>query len=586
LISIKRYRRVGVRQGIGSEDARATQPEEPPQLPAMRLLVVFYPFIAVGIATAALAVVAALLGWHREEMLLTAGGIGLALSIPTIVFLYRQRVERETTQQSLENVRARVGGIVESAMDAIISVDETQRVVQFNAAAERIFRWPRNAVIGQRLEMLIPERYREPHRGHVERFGATAVTSRSMGSQMVLAGLRATGEEFPIDASISQHVENGRKLYTVILRDVTERVRAEELLARSEARLRGILDSAMDAIITVDEHQHIVLFNHAAEEVFGCPRDQAIGAPLAWFIPERFRGRHTEDIKRFGDTHSGSRRMGGGVGARVVMGLRRNGEEFPIEASISQNSQGGQRFYTVILRDVTERAKAEEALRRSREELRQFSIAANTLREQEKSRVARELHDELGQSLTALKIDVGWLKERLASQGGEVAAKLASMQVMLDGTVGSARRISADLRPLMLDDLGLVAACDWLASNFGERTGVNCELTMGGDDLDLPDPYATAVFRVLQESLTNIAKHAEATQVEATLDRDGDEVTLTVRDNGKGFDPGAPRKPNSFGLLGLRERAYLLGGEATIESMPGKGTTIQMQIHIEESAPA
>lgn len=569
-------------------EARASEGEmqeaSSSELPASRLLVVFFPFIAVGIATAALAVVAALLGWHREEMLLTAGGIGLALAVPTIVYLYRQRVERENAQRTLASVRARVGGIVESAMDAIITVDEAQRVVQFNAAAERIFRWPRNAVIGQRLDMLIPDRYREAHRSDVERFGTTNVTSRAMGSQMVLAGLRANGEEFPIDASISQHVEAGRKLFTVILRDVTERVRAEELLARSEARLRGILDSAMDAIITVDENQHIVLFNHAAELVFGCPRDQALGAPLAWFIPERFRARHGEHLQRFGQAQSSSRRMGG-VGARVVMGLRRNGEEFPIEASISHTGEGAQRFYTVILRDVTERAKSEEALRRSREELRQFSVAASTLREQEKSRVARELHDELGQSLTALKIDVGFLKERLAAQGGEVVSKLASMQVMLDGTVAAARRIAADLRPLMLDDLGLVAACDWLASNFKQRTGIHCELTMGGGDLDLPDPYATAVFRVMQESLTNIAKHAEATQVEATLQREGRNITLTVRDNGTGFDLADPRKPNSYGLLGVRERAYLLGGWANIHSAPGKGTTVELQLHIEEGAP-
>lgn len=549
----------------------------------MRLLVVFFPFIAVGIVTAALAMLAALIGWHREEMLLTAGGIGLALAVPTIIFLYRQRTERDTAQRALENVRARVGGIVESAMDAIITVDESQRIVQFNAAAERVFHWPRQAMIGQRLDALIPEPFREAHRRHVERFAETAVTSRSMGAQMVLRGLRANGEEFPIDASISQHVEDGRKLFTVILRDVTERVRAEELLARSEARLRGILDTAMDAIITVDERQHIVLFNKAAEAVFQCPRDQAIGAPLEWFIPERFRGEHGAHVKRFGDTGATSRRMGG---ARVVMGLRRNGEEFPIEASISQTAEGGQPSFTVILRDVTERARNEEALRRSREELRQFAIAANSVREQEKSRIARELHDELGQALTALKIDVGWLKERLASQGGEVAMKLASMQVLLDGTVAAARRISADLRPLMLDDLGLVAACDWLVNNFTQRTGIECEFTMGGGELDLPDPYATAIFRVLQESLTNVAKHAQASHVEATLQREGDAITLTVRDNGKGFSPDDPRKPNSYGLLGLRERAYLLGGEAKIRSAPGKGTTIELQLDLNENKAA
>jgi len=566
--------------GIRADDAAEAIPP-PAGLPASRLLVLFFPFIAVGIVAAGLAMVAALMGWHRDEMLLAAGTIAVALVVPTIVYLFRQRTEREMAQRALENVRARVGGIVESAMDAIVTVDEAQRVVQFNAAAERVFRWPRNAVIGQRLDMLIPARFRDMHRAHVERFGETAVTSRSMGGQMVLAGLRADGSEFPIDASISQHLEDGRKLFTVILRDITERMKAEDLLARSEARLRGILDSAMDAIITVDERQHIVLFNHAAEAVFGCPRDQAIGAPLAWFIPERFRAGHGEHVRRFGSTGPTSRRMGG---ARVVMGLRRNGEEFPIEASISQTAEQGQRFFTVILRDVTERVRNEEELRHSREELRQFAVAANSVREQEKSRIARELHDELGQALTALKIDVGWLKERLAASGGEVGLKLSNMQVLLDGTVAAARRISADLRPLMLDDLGLVAACDWLVNSFTERTGIACELAMSGEELDLPDPYATALFRVLQESLTNVARHAEASLVEVTLERDGTHVMLTVRDNGKGFSTGDPRKPNSFGLLGLRERAYLLGGQSRISSEPGKGTTVELQLPFGQEA--
>jgi PAS domain S-box-containing protein len=545
------------------------------------LLYFFFPIIAVGAVTAVIAAIAALAGFYREEMLLTAAGIGCVLAIPTLILIHRERSERIEARQALENVEARVGGIVESAMDAIVTIDETQRIVQFNAAAERAFRWPRAAIVGQKLDMLLPERFRRGHGLHIERFGQTAVTSRGMGAQTVLHGLRADGEEFPIEASISQHTEGGKKLFTVILRDITRRMRAEEQLARSEARLRGILDSAMDSIITVDERQHIVLFNAAAEEVFKCSREEAIGAPLAWFIPERFRAAHGDQVRRFGEGRGASRRMGGvGRGARVVMGLRRTGEEFPIEASISQTAEGGHRFYTVILRDVTERLRAEQALRDSREEIQQLALAASTAREQEKSRIARELHDELGQALTALKIDVGWMRENVPEASEEAKRKLSAMQVLLDGTVAAARRISSDLRPLMLDDLGLTAAADWLAHNFSTRTGVPCELVIGGGDLDLADPHATAVFRVLQESLTNVAKHADATQVEATLERTDDEVILTVRDNGRGFSTDAPRKQGSFGLTGLRERAYLLGGDVRLESAPGQGTTVEMRIPV------
>ena len=550
-----------------------------PGAPAEPLFFILGPVITLGALGALLALAAALAGFHRDEMLFAAAGIGCAVALPALFLVYRQLSHGRVEQRRLQSMEARVGGIVESAMDAIVTIDEQQRVVQFNAAAERVFRWPRGAVLGQRLDMLLPQRFRSAHQGHIERFGATATTSRGMGAQMVLHGLRADGEEFPIEASISQHFEDGRKLFTVILRDVNERVRAEDLLARSEARLRGILDSAMDAIITVDEHQHIVLFNAAAEQVFGCPREQAIGAPLAWFIPDRLRSAHSEHMNRFRETGTSSRRMGE---SRIVMALRRNGEEFPIDASISQTSEHGQHFYTVILRDVTERKRNEEALEHSREEIRKLALAAQSLGEQEKSRVARELHDELGQALTALKIDVAWLCEVLAGAPDEVKRKLALMQVLLDGTVAATRRISADLRPLILDDLGLEAAADWLVQNFTSRTGVACELAVVRK-LDLADPHATTVFRALQESLTNIAKHAAASRVEVTLERDADSVVLTVRDNGRGFASGAPRKPESFGLLGLRERVSLLGGEVSVESAPGRGTSIEVRLPLERA---
>jgi PAS domain S-box-containing protein len=350
---------------------------------------------------------------------------------------------------------------------------------------------------------------------------------------------------------------------------------------RSASRLRGILDTAMDAIVAVDERQRVVLFNAAAEAVFGWRREDAMGILLDEFIPARFRAGHRELVRRFGESGETSRRMGH---ARVVMGVRRNGEEFPIEASISHSTEGGQKLYTVILRDVTERVLAEEALRRSREEIQGLARAANAAREQEKSRIARELHDELGQQLTALKIDVGWLRDH-ATASPDVQAKLGAMQRLLDSTVAAARRISADLRPLMLDDLGLAAASEWLAENFTQRTGIACELVVGEGDFDLPDPHATAVFRVLQESLTNAAKHSGATQVEATLEREGGQVVLTVSDNGRGFSPGDGRGAGSYGHLGLRERALLLGGTVEIDSAPGRGTRIELRIP-EPSAPA
>jgi PAS domain S-box-containing protein len=536
---------------------------------------VLAPVLVLVALVAAFSLLAWWLGSYPQEMLVAAAAVGAPAALLAALLLLRQARERGAAQRSLQNAQARVSGIVESAMDPVIAVDEQQRIVLFNAAAETVFRWPRKAVLGQPLDVLIPERFRAAHRGHVAQFGRTGTTSRRMGSNLVLRALRANGEEFPIEASISQHREGHEHVFTVILRDITERVAADSRLARSEARLRGILDSAMDAVITIDQDQRVVLFNSAAETMFGCPQQQAIGAPLSWFLPARFRDSHAEDVRRFGAGAEVSRRMGG---ARIVTGLRRSGEEFPIDASISQLEEDGRKFYTVILRDVSERDRTEAALRRSREELKELASASSSAREQEKTRIARELHDELAQAMTTLKMDLSLIRVTTPGVGEELLGRLAKMDAQIDATIAAMRRIAADLRPLTLDDLGLVPAIESLVNHFSQRTGVACEVAFSQPEFPLTDTQATAVFRIVQEALTNVARHAKATQVEVTIDAIDTEITVTVSDNGAGFVAGSPAKPNSYGLLGLRERAYLLGGECRIASTPGKGTEIEVRL--------
>ncbi|HEY8244626.1 MAG TPA: PAS domain-containing sensor histidine kinase [Casimicrobiaceae bacterium] len=517
---------------------------------------------------------------RTPELLAALLAAALPATFAFAVLLYRHQRSSSVARRAVENLEARASDFFDAAMDPIVSIDDDQRVIQFNAAAERAFLWPRDAVLGQHIEMLIPTRFREAHREHLRRFASTGATSRRMGDVRALAALRANGEEFPIDASISQHLENGRKVLTAILRDATERERAKTQLATSEGRLRGVLDSAMDAIITVDEHQKIVLFNDAAQAMFGCPRDEAIGAPLAWFIPERFRQAHAAHVERFGATGVTARRMGD---ARVVTGLRRNGEEFPIDASISQLREGDAKLYTVILRDVSERVRTLENLARSREDLRELASASSTAREEEKARIARELHDEIAQSMSALKMDIGFARSALTGADPTLAKRLDRMEGQIVQTIASMRRIAADLRPLSLDDLGLVAAVEALAQSFERRSGVRVRLAVSDPDLRVAPRQATAVYRIVQESLTNIGKHANASGVDIAIAKGSDTVTVTVSDDGVGFSPDAARKPNSFGLLGIRERAYLLKGEASVASEPGRGTTITVILPLAET---
>jgi PAS domain S-box-containing protein len=338
------------------------------------------------------------------------------------------------------------------------------------------------------------------------------------------------------------------------------------------ARLAALLDSAMDAIITIDGAHRIVLYNRAAEKLFGWQPEQVMGQPLDMLLPLRYRGTHAAHVRHFGATGVTSRRMGDGT---VLSGLRRDGREFPMDASISQLETAEGHLFTVILRDVTERVRAQH-------ELAAMAAQASKVREEEKSRVARELHDELAQSLTALKMDAIWLKDQMRRDPEAAARKLDAMLAMLDDSVAATRRIAADLRPLVLDDLGLVAALDWLAQSFVQRTGVPCELE-ADEEMELREPYATAVFRIVQESLANVAKHAQAKQVKVALERTADAVILDVCDDGVGFDTAAPRKPSSLGLAGLRERASLALGRIDIASRPGEGTRVHARIPVPEA---
>jgi PAS domain S-box-containing protein len=483
----------------------------------------------------------------------------------------------------------RLAAIVDSAMDAVITVDEQQKIVLFNRAAEQVFRCRREEAIGTALERFIPQRFRPAHSGHIERFARTGVTGRRMGDVTTLWALRTDGEEFPIEASISQAGAAGRRFFTVILRDITLRRQAEQesermqsALSGAQARLSAIVDSAMDAVITVDDQQKIVLFNRAAEQLFGLRREDALGSPLERLIPARFRPSHQGHVEQFGRTGVTSRRMGD---VTTLWALRADGSEFPIEAAISQAAEGGQRYYTVILRDITLRKQSEDALKRSQQELRELSARVLEAREEEKTRIARELHDELGQLLTALKMDLSWLRERLPAADPDVSGKAAQMHAMLEQTVSSTRRIAADLRPLMLDDLGLAEAAGWLVNDFSGRSGVRCEIQLSGDGAfeNLDGSIATALYRALQESLTNIARHSEAKNAWVVLAIDGGELYLEVEDDGRGIAPENLAKARSLGLKGMRERVSYLGGSLDIARAPRGGTRLRLRVPVQRA---
>ena len=347
---------------------------------------------------------------------------------------------------------------------------------------------------------------------------------------------------------------------------------------RNDARMLAIVRTSMEAIITIDEAQRIVIFNPMAQKLFRCAAGDALGAPLSRFIPERFREAHTRHVRQFGVTGVSDRQMGRQL---VLFGLRADGEEFPIEASISQIDDDNGKLYTVMLRDVTERMKADEALRRSREELRELSANLQNVREEEKSRIARELHDDLGQQLTALKMDLSSVEAALDDASppiAEIVGRLHSMRALVDRTVASVRRIAADQRPVMLDDLGLLPAVDWLADDFTNRYGVEVERRIDSGEIAFTPHAATALFRIVQEALTNVARHADATRVTLDMHIEAENVILTITDDGRGSPATNAQRGKSFGLIGMRERARMLGGSVSVRTAGGEGFAVTVTL--------
>jgi signal transduction histidine kinase len=216
--------------------------------------------------------------------------------------------------------------------------------------------------------------------------------------------------------------------------------------------------------------------------------------------------------------------------------------------------------------------------------LRNLSTHQQRTREQERKKIAREIHDELGQALTALKMDLSWLSKRIPQQQRGVIEKTESMSRLIDNTINTLRRIASELRPSLLDDLGIIAAIEWQASQFEKTSGIKCRVRKSFRSLSLGQDHSLAAFRILQESLTNVLRHAAATEVKIGLDKASGNLIIDIVDNGRGISHEECYDQKSLGLTGMRERALSIGGEVIINGITGKGTTVNVSIPLKAGA--
>jgi signal transduction histidine kinase len=237
---------------------------------------------------------------------------------------------------------------------------------------------------------------------------------------------------------------------------------------------------------------------------------------------------------------------------------------------------------------ITEKLRsATEALSRSREELRELSRHQQTLREEEQKRIARDIHDELGQMLTGLKLDIHLLRKKTGTTNGDgFSTALDDLSAHVDSTIGSVRRIASEIRPSILDDFGLVAALEWQAGEFERKAGIECLFASTIDGVDIEPEPGAAIFRIAQEALTNVARHADATKVEVTVSSADDELFLNIKDNGRGIDLDRLQKKRTLGIIGMRERARLIGATLHIRPRAIEGTTVELAVPIASTSSA
>ena len=341
-------------------------------------------------------------------------------------------------------------------------------------------------------------------------------------------------------------------------RVVAARRRAEDAALRALSEVDQVFETAADGMRIVDRDFRVLRANETFAAMVGLPKEEIIGRKCH----DVFRGQMC-------DTDGCPLR-------RVLNGdeyveydadkVRPDGTSIPCIVSATPFNRPDGAIIGIVedFKDISERKRAERDLQESGERLRELTAHLQSIREEERSRIAREIHDELGQVLTALSLDVRWLNKRLPEEQGELADKTRSMGELITATVKSVSRICSELRPAILDDVGLSAAIEWQAGEFSSRTGIACNIIAEPPEIRLSEELSVAIFRIFQETLTNIVRHAQASEVVVELRLTPSDFLMRVSDDGVGMDATEPHKANSFGLLGMTERVRGFGGELSI----------------------
>ncbi len=493
------------------------------------------------------------------------------------VAVFRDITAAKRTDEALRDSEERFRAIMDNSPALIFIKDLMGHYLQANRQFETISHLTHEDLIGKTDEEIF-----SPSQAAAFRDNDRKVLEADAAMRFEESALHDDGPHTSIVVKFPLRNAEGR-CYALcgIATDITDRQRAEETRERLAKDRLLLLESTGEGIYGIDRRGRCTFINSAASRMLGYLPDELLGKDMHDLIHHAFPDGTSYPRTRCHIHET----LEGGTGCKVddEVYWRKDGTAFPVEySSFPVLEQGEITGAVVVVLDITERKRAEQQLKLSHEQLRKLTARLESVREEERILIAREIHDELGQSLTGVKLELSLLRDQLNEVPPALLHRLESISALVDATIQSVRRIATDLRPIVLDQLGLIPAIEWQTQEFQSRTGIQCRLDIYLRSASLSHAASTAMFRIFQEILTNVARHAKASVVHITLQERTGNLVLEVRDNGRGVTESELADPQSLGLVGMRERALLLGGETTFRGNAETGTTVRVSIPLEQ----
>ncbi len=486
--------------------------------------------------------------------------------------------------------------LMEHIQDAVISTDKNFMIVSWNRKAERLSGWSEDEVRGRKVAEIVKPAYKEAFQSVIVK---ELLKNESWEGETTFQ--KKTGElaTVLVSAAIIKAGNGKMKGVVAIVRDISAQKQLEQQLKKFNSELgKQVEDRTLEvqkvvSQLLASEKKYKLLFEHNPLPMWMMTmpdmditdvNDAAIhhyGYTRQAFLKLNLRDIHPpSDVNTF--VRYMQENTSGYYSAGVWRQHKQNRSIIFVEIYTYSMRLDGRDIRLILSHDITQKVEVEKKLKQSLEQVRMLSGYLQQVREEERKNIAREIHDELGQQLTVLKMDVAWTIKKMQPTDQMMLNRLSGLVETIDATMKSVRRICAELRPALLDDLGLIAAMEWQAREFEKNTGVVMEIELPAGIPELPPETKTGLFRIFQESLTNIARHAEARQVKVSFRENNGLLILNIEDNGRGFDMAILNQKSTLGILGMEERSLMMGGKYVIESKPGEGTTVKVTVPAEK----